>query len=637
MKSIFTICLVMFMTFGLSYGQSPRLVLSEEFTGETCGPCATNNPGYNSIMEGFAGQVISLKYQNNIPSSGPNFYTYNTGDISSRTSYYANSYSPHAFIDGNFWNGNAGAVTASQFTTRTAVTSPFEITATHSFSAAYDSIFAHIVIRATAASSIATLKARVAISERNVYGYTSPNGESDYAHVMRKLLPTAAGTSLPATMAVGDSMVFDVQWKILVSTNPAVSLPLWPMLEVIAWVQNDGNKEILQAGHSPAMIAIDPAMVSMSGVTTVSCLDSIAPSVTITNNEPTPATSIDFEYSLDGLTPMVYSWTGTLNQGATAIVSIPPIAMATGPHALNVKITNVNGTPDLISTNNMVAKPAGRPTAAVTTFTENFVSTTWPPVNWLNENPGGLTTTGWSRATAGVATTGSAKMNFYSTPASANVRNNTLYPLSPLDLSTVTGSLYLTFSVAHQRYSASYTDRLDVIVSTNCGATWTTAYTKSGANLATVAAFGTAAFTPSSTQWRTDAVDLAAYIGNPNVLIAFKGVSGYGNNAYVDNINLSTSPVGIQEHPNMNFGFDVLPNPVTADNGTILISLKKNANVRVEVLDIMGHLVSQASQVMLSKGEHSQPLNLQGLANGLYLVRLNVDGEQLTRRVVLQQ
>src|SRR6187397_2296539 len=98
MKSIFTFCLVMCMAFGLSYGQSPRLVLSEEFTGETCGPCAANNPGYNALMETYPGQVISLKYQNNIPTAGPNFYAYNTADISTRTTYYANSYSPHAFV-----------------------------------------------------------------------------------------------------------------------------------------------------------------------------------------------------------------------------------------------------------------------------------------------------------------------------------------------------------------------------------------------------------------------------------------------------------------------------------------------------------------------------------------------------------
>jgi len=635
MKSTVTLCFVLIMAFGHSFGQSPRLVLSEEFTGETCGPCATNNPGYNALMETYPGQVISLKYQNNIPSAGPNFYAYNTADISARTTFYANTYSPHAFIDGNVWQGNAGAVTAANFNSRIAVTSPFEISASHTFSAAYDSIFAHIVIRATGAVSLPNLKARVAISERNVYGYTSPNGESDYAHVMRKLLPTAAGTAMPASMAIGDSVVLDVQWKIVVPTNPSIGTPLWPMLEVIAWVQNDTNKEIMQAGHSPAVIAIDPAVVSMSGVTAVSCLDSISPNVTITNHEITPVTSLDMEYSLDGLTPSVYTWTGTLNQNATAVVAIPPIAMAAGPHSLKVNITNVNGAPDMINTNNLVSRPAGRPTTPASTFSENFVATVFPPANWINENPGGTSTTGWKRSGQGVVTAGSAKMDFYNTPSTASVRTNTLYPLAPLDLTTATGP-FLTFSVAHQRYSASFTDRLDVVVSTDCGLTWTAAYSKSGAALATVTAYNTSAFTPTSTQWRTDTVNLSAYIGQSSVLVAFKAISGYGNNAYVDNINLSLSPVGIQEHKNMNFGFQVSPNPVKANNGTVLISLKKNADVRIDILDILGHVVGQTSEMTMTKGESNHALNLQGLSNGLYLVRVQVDGEQLTQRVILQ-
>ena len=87
----------------------------------------------------------------------------------------------------------------------------------------------------------------------------------------------------------------------------------------------------------------------------------------------------------------------------------------------------------------------------------------------------------------------------------------------------------------------------------------------------------------------------------------------------------------------MNFGFQVSPNPVNASNGSVLLSLKKNADVRIEVLDILGHLVSQSSKMMMTKGESNHPLNLQGLSNGIYLVRVQVDGEQLTQRVILQQ
>ena len=72
MKKLYTLLTVLLIT-GMSFGQTARLVLLEEFTGETCGPCAAYNPGMNAILDANAATVISLKYQNNIPSTGPNF------------------------------------------------------------------------------------------------------------------------------------------------------------------------------------------------------------------------------------------------------------------------------------------------------------------------------------------------------------------------------------------------------------------------------------------------------------------------------------------------------------------------------------------------------------------------------------
>ena len=46
------------------------------------------------------------------------------------------------------------------------------------------------------------------------------------------------------------------------------------------------------------------------------------------------------------------------------------------------------------------------------------------------------------------------------------------------------------------------------------------------------------AFTPTAGQWRAELVDLAAYEGDPSVIIAFENVNGYGNNLYIDNIDV---------------------------------------------------------------------------------------------------
>jgi PKD repeat protein len=100
-------------------------------------------------------------------------------------------------------------------------------------------------------------------------------------------------------------------------------------------------------------------------------------------------------------------------------------------------------------------------------------------------------------------------------------------------------SSQLTFDVAYAPYDATFFDGLEVLVSTNCGASFTTVYSKSNTVLATRSAT-TAAFTPSgSSQWRTETIDLTPYIGQNAVEVVFKNLAGNGNNLYIDNINIT--------------------------------------------------------------------------------------------------
>lgn len=77
MKKISTILTMACLVVGLANAKSQRYVVVEEFTGETCGPCAAYNPGFNAKLNANA-FTLPIKYQNNIPSNDPNFYAYNT-------------------------------------------------------------------------------------------------------------------------------------------------------------------------------------------------------------------------------------------------------------------------------------------------------------------------------------------------------------------------------------------------------------------------------------------------------------------------------------------------------------------------------------------------------------------------------
>lgn len=105
-----------------------------------------------------------------------------------------------------------------------------------------------------------------------------------------------------------------------------------------------------------------------------------------------------------------------------------------------------------------------------------------------------------------------------------------------LDLTAFTDA-ELTFDVAYARYAVNYTDTLQVLVSADCGASWTSLYYYGGSDLATAPDHGSY-FVPEATEWRTDTIDLSAYEGMNDVWISFKGITGWGNNIFLDNINL---------------------------------------------------------------------------------------------------
>lgn len=620
MKKIYSLLIAAIFSTA-AFAQSQRFVLVEEFTGETCPPCASQNPGFNAIMNANATKGIALKYQNNIPSTGPNFYLYNTSDIATRTTYYANTYSPHGFLDGNVWNDVIGYFTPTMLNNRYAVTSPFTISVSHTLSPNEDSIYTHTTITCTQAYSATSLKLHVAVAEAAVYGYTSPNGENSYENVMRKMLPDANGTTLPATWNLGDSYTYDLAWKIAASpTSYPGPVPI--QLRVISFIQNVSTKEVLQTGIDNTLISLDPAVTNVTNYPSINCTGSVAPDVEITNVGPTTLTSADIQYALDANPAQTYNWTGSLAQGASATITLPSTPLSSGSHTLTITITNPNGGTDQVPQNSTMVISFAVP-GSVQNIVQNFASTTFPPSGgWVVENPDAGYT--WTRSTASHnGGTGSAKMDFYNSTA-GNI--DILDVAVGLDLSTAPNPA-ISFDVAHRQYSAAEVDILKVDVSTNCGSSWTTIWSKSGATLASVTGYQTSAFTPTNTQWRLENVSLAAYTGQPQVLVRFHATSDYGNNCYVDNVNISYAlALNTSELDN---SVTIFPNPA---NNVLVIN---NANTTVKnavITDMLGAEVWSSN--VLATGNTT--IDVSDFAPGIYFVKINADGATAVKKIVVE-
>ncbi len=242
--------------------------------------------------------------------------------------------------------------------------------------------------------------------------------------------------------------------------------------------------------------------------------------------------SVQFTSTSSGF-PDTYSWSFPGGTPAISTAENPLVTYNTaGTYDVTLTVSNAFGNNTLTQTAYITVLTGNGDALPVT---EGFVGTTFVPAGWSIVNPDGSTT--WVRTTAAgnAPTTGNSMMfDNYNIDDSGNqdeVRT------MRLDLSS-TSANQLTFDVAYAPYDATYFDGLEVLVSSDCGATFTSVYNKSNTVLATAAAT-TNAFTPTSAQWRNESVSLSAYDGMTNVIIAFRNLAGYGNRIFVDNINIS--------------------------------------------------------------------------------------------------
>jgi len=85
---LFSIALLALLTIRqFSFAQAQRLVLVEEFTQASCPPCASQNPGFNDLIDANPDKIRSIKYQESWPGVDP-MNAQNPTQVATRTSYY---------------------------------------------------------------------------------------------------------------------------------------------------------------------------------------------------------------------------------------------------------------------------------------------------------------------------------------------------------------------------------------------------------------------------------------------------------------------------------------------------------------------------------------------------------------------
>lgn len=170
----------------------PRTTLIETFTSSTCPPCVPANTNlenlYNSSVN--QGRFTSLKYQMSWPGSGDPYFT-DEGGV--RRTLYNVSGVPNMELDGG-WGGNGNSLTQELMDAYQAVPSMASIDV--KYVVVNKTVKVSIDINAVEDLPGTGYTMHTAIFEYKTTQNVGSNGETEFHHVMKKMLPDASGKSV---------------------------------------------------------------------------------------------------------------------------------------------------------------------------------------------------------------------------------------------------------------------------------------------------------------------------------------------------------------------------------------------------------------------------------------------------------
>lgn len=182
--------------------------------------------------------------------------------------------------------------------------------------------------------------------------------------------------------------------------------------------------------------------------------------------------------------------------------------------------------------------------------------------------------------------------------------------------------------------SAAYPDSLTILVVDACSqAVLGKVYAKGQAQLATTAA-STSYFTPTrATAWRQESVELSAYTGRA-VQLRFVTRNGFGNNLYLDNIQVNASVLATTNSAG-NAGLQAWPNPVRQGEVLTLELPAQRGAATLKLVDAVGREVWHDT-VELPNAATQRTVPMPFTAGVYNLLFQPASGGSVVRRILVQ-
>ena len=650
-KKVFSICIVLI---GLnSFSQTPRLSLYEEFTGETCPPCASANPPLNLLLASPTNtpKIVAIKWQVPIPSAPSNtwsLYQTNKVEIDWRWKSVANggygyipaiNSAPSGKIDGEAPTvfGAASAHPANLnnnvISTAQSFTSAFSISVSRAWDASCSSINLTVSIAATANfNAVGALKFRTVMVENIIDFPTAPgsNGEKHFEDVAIKSFPTLqSGISMASNWIVGQTQTFTLNCPIPSYTRKKEEIAF------VGFIQDDGNQRVAQAVRVQKSVLSNDA-IALSAKVAATCSSTISPIISVYNNGLNAITALTITPYIDGSIAPTISWNGNIASATSATISLNTISSPTntGAHTFSYNISAMNGTDGNMTNNSTKVSYLVASDFQGSPVSEDFALPNFPPVKWaaVNSNSG----PSWTRVTNAGGynlSTQSTRYDFFNNKVIGDM--DELF-ITPMNLSG-TAAPVLSFDYAYAQRDANSNDKLEVMVSNNCGSSWTNVYSSSGYTLATALPMPMAYLPDVNdiSQWQTVTINLTGY-NSASVLVKFVVTNDNGNNLYIDNVNLNqTQPVGLIKETKLSNQVSIFPNP-TSGNATLKVFSLTSGKSKLILINTMGQIVSSKT-IDLFSGNNNLLIDTKEFSNGIYSVVLETATETVVKKISISK
>jgi hypothetical protein len=214
--------------------QTQRISMIEHFSSSTCVPCITVNNIMVELTENHEGQYTYTKYTANGPELGDPYFTAEGG---TRMTYYNVMGVPQTFLDGV--DQGYGAVSEDNFMASQEKPAFANVRGTYTTEGNIINIKADFM----SYINMEDVRAFITVNEKTTTGNASSNGETEFHHVMMKMLENANGNSMNINAGEYQHLEFSFDMS---STN----VEDMNDLEVALWLQNYETMEIYNSHYA---------------------------------------------------------------------------------------------------------------------------------------------------------------------------------------------------------------------------------------------------------------------------------------------------------------------------------------------------------------------------------------------------